>query len=299
MATFPKATAVKTRKPLRRSAPAGEPRLSLDDPSLFINRELSLLDFQRRVLEEAQDATNPPLDRVMFLSFVGSNVDEFFMVRVAGLKRQIEQGVMDSGPDAMTPAEQLRAIRASVIRLYRATNECWAKELVPTLRRAGLRIETFSDLSEDQQAFANSYFQDTIFPTLTPLAFDPGRPFPHMSNLSLNLAVVLRDAVGIEHFARVKIPDTLPQLIPVKVAPKSKSRGKVVLKEQVFVWIEQLVTANLASLFPGMEIVEAHPFHVTRDADADITTWKPATYGIRGGGRLPAALCRCSSSGNQ
>ena len=265
----------KRRRPPRSASPV--PKLTrkstpaLDDPSLFINRELSLLDFQRRVLEEAQDSTNPPLDRVMFLSFVGSNVDEFFMVRVAGLKRQIEKGVIDSGPDDMAPAEQLRAIRASVIRLNRSAHECWAKDIVPTLRDAGLRIENFADLSEEQQTIANAYFQDTIFPTLTPLAFDPGRPFPHMSNLSLNLAVVLRDAQEVEHFARVKIPDTLPQLVSVTGAPTSKSRGKAVQKEQVFVWIEQLVTANLAALFPGMEIVEAHPFHITRDADADIT----------------------------
>ena len=276
MATFAKSKPDKTQKkaPRRAAAPATrasrEQSISLDDPSLFINRELSLLDFQRRVLEEAQDASNPPLDRVMFLSFVGSNVDEFFMVRVAGLKRQIEKGVMESGPDAMTPAEQLRAIRASVIRLNRASHDCWAKELVPALRESGISIQNFGDLSEEQQAFANSYFQDTIFPTLTPLAFDPGRPFPHISNLSLNLAVVLRDAEGIEHFARVKIPDSLPQLVPVNVAAKSKSRSKVTVKQQVFVWIEQVVTANLAALFPGMEIVEAHPFHVTRDADSDI-----------------------------
>ena len=272
MANPTKPPSIKTRK----QAPAGgkpspRPRsAALDEPSHFINRELSLLDFQRRVLEEAQDSTNPPLDRVMFLSFVGSNVDEFFMVRVAGLKRQIEKGVTESGPDAMTPAEQLRAIRASVIRLNRAAHECWSRELIPTLRRAGLRIENFADLTEDQRTYANAYFQDTIFPTLTPLAFDPGRPFPHISNLSLNLAVVLRDAHGIEHFARVKIPDSLPQLVPVTVVPKPKNRTKPVHKEQVFVWIEQLVTANLAALFPGMEIVEAHPFHITRDADSDI-----------------------------
>jgi polyphosphate kinase len=258
-------TAQATAKQAEHPAP-----ILLDDPSLFINRELSLLDFQRRVLEEAQDGANPLLDRVMFLSFVGSNVDEFFMVRVAGLKRQIEKGVMESGPDAMTPAEQLRAIRASVIRLNRASHECWSKELVPALRKAGLRIENFADLSEEHRALANTYFQETIFPTLTPLAFDPGRPFPHISNLSLNLAVVLRDAAGVEHFARVKIPDSLPQLIPVTGAPKSKSRTKLVVKDQVFVWIEQLVTANLGALFPGMEIVEAHPFHITRDADSDI-----------------------------
>jgi polyphosphate kinase len=275
MATSAKAAPGKTRRPPRRAAAPAKSAphkqgISLNDPSLFINRELSLLDFQRRVLEEAQDPSNPSLDRVMFLSFVGSNVDEFFMVRVAGLKRQIEKGVMDSGPDAMTPAEQLRAIRASVIRLNRASHECWSKELVPSLRKAGVRIENLSDLAEEQRNFANAYFQDTIFPTLTPLAFDPGRPFPHISNLSLNLAVVLRDGQGVEHFARVKIPDTLPQLVPVTTAPKPKSRTKVVAKEQVFVWIEQLVTANLGALFPGMEIVEAHPFHITRDADSDI-----------------------------
>src|SRR6516162_6088346 len=247
MATSAKAAPTKSRKtsrpttltPVARRAPDQRAH-PLDDPSLFINRELSLLDFQRRVLEEAQDSTNPLLDRVMFLSFVGSNVDEFFMVRVAGLKRQIEKGVMESGPDAMTPAEQLRTFRASVIRLNRAAHECWAKELVPALRKAGLRIENFSELTDDQRAIANAYFQDTIFPTLTPLAFDPGRPFPHISNLSLNLAVVLRDATGVEHFARVKIPDTLPQLVPVSGTAKPKSRTKLVVKEQVFVWIEQL-----------------------------------------------------------
>src|SRR5271165_7107127 len=278
MATSAKATPVKARRTTsRKPSPAVAAKRApqphapaLDDPSLFINRELSLLDFQRRVLEEAQDPTNPPLDRVMFLSFVGSNLDEFFMVRVAGLKRQIEKGVTESGPDAMTPAEQLRGIRASVMRLNRAAYECWSRELVPTLSKAGLRIVNYPDLTEEQRAVADAYFQDTIFPTLTPLAFDPGRPFPHISNLSLNLAVVLRDAEKVEHFARVKIPDTLPQLIPVTVAPKLKSRTKVVVKEQVFVWIEQLVTASLGALFPGMEIVEAHPFHVTRDADSAI-----------------------------
>src|SRR5215468_6983932 len=156
MATSAKSAPAKPRKTSRRT-PAVLPAvrqthqlhaISLDDPSLFINRELSLLDFQRRVLEEAQDNSNPPLDRVMFLSFVGSNIDEFFMVRVAGLKRQIEKGVMESGPDGMTPAEQLRAIRASVIRLNRAAHECWAKELVPALRKSGLRIENYTELTE-------------------------------------------------------------------------------------------------------------------------------------------------------
>src|SRR5271167_1503005 len=214
-----------------------------EDPQLFINRELSLLDFQRRVLEEAQDSSNPLLERLMFLSFVGSNVDEFFMVRVAGLKRQVEKGVSDPGPDGMSSSEQLRGIRASVMRLYRGAHECWSKELVPALAQAGIRILSYADLTEEQRTLADSYFQETVFPTLTPLAFDPGRPFPHISNLSLNLAVLLRGSEGEEHFARVKIPDTLPQLIPVSGTAKSKSRTKpAVMKEQTFVWLEQLVT---------------------------------------------------------
>src|SRR5271169_1870776 len=279
MATSAKAAPTKTCRPARRRLAGASKQttaqrgISLDDPSLFINRELSLLDFQRRVLEEAQDATNPLLERLMFLSFVGSNVDEFFMVRVAGLKRQVEKGVSDPGPDGMSPSEQLRGIRASVIRLYRGAQECWSKELVPALEQAGIRIQHYADLTEDQRLLADSYFQETVFPTLTPLAFDPGRPFPHISNLSLNLAVLLRGSEGEEHFARVKIPDTLPQLVPLSVAPKAKSRAKKPLvKEQGFVWLEQLVIANLAALFPGMEILDAHPFHVTRDADSEIQT---------------------------
>ncbi len=242
----------------------------LDDPSLYINRELSLLDFQRRVLEEAQDKNNPLLDRLMFLSFVGSNIDEFFMVRVAGLKRQIEKNITETTPDGMTPAEQLRAIRASVIRLFRSAHDCWTKELVPALDSEGIHILNYSELTEDQRAVANSYFQEVVFPTLTPLAFDPGRPFPHISNLSLNLAVMLEAGEDEQHFARVKIPDTLPQLVPLSAPPKAKSRTKAVNKEQSFVWLEQLVTANLQDLFPGMKILEAHPFHLTRDADSEI-----------------------------
>ena len=247
------------------------PAREFNDPELFINRELSLLDFQRRVLEEAQDSSNPLLERLMFLSFVGSNVDEFFMVRVAGLKRQLEKGVSDPGPDGMSSSEQLRAIRASVIRLYRGAHDCWSKELVPALEQAGIRIQHYADLTEEQRSIVDSYFQETVFPTLTPLAFDPGRPFPHISNLSLNLAVLLRGADGEQHFARVKIPDTLPQLVPVSAAPRAKSRAKKPpIKEQSFVWLEQLVIANLGALFPGMEILDAHPFHVTRDADSEI-----------------------------
>ncbi len=277
MATSAKAALSRVRRKISRTGgpPSGkssslELEHRLDEPDLFLNRELSLIDFQRRVLEEAQDAGNPVLERLMFLSFVGSNLDEFFMVRVAGLKRQIEKGVNDPGPDGMSATEQLRAIRASVIRLYRSAHECWRKELVPALHDSGVHILDYVDLTGEQRSIADTFFEETVFPTLTPLAFDPGRPFPHISNLSLNLAVVLRDSAGAEHFARVKIPDSLPQFVPVSQAPKPKSRTKIVTKEQSFVWLEQLVTANLSALFPGMEIVQAHPFHITRDADTAI-----------------------------
>ena len=251
------------------------PALALDDPSLYINRELSLLAFQTRVLEEAQDDQNPLLERVKFLSIVGSNLDEFFMVRVAGLKGQLESGALESGPDGMTPSEELIAIRERVAQLYKAGQDCLRTQLLPGLKKEGLHVVDFAQLTPPQLDVANSYFSETVFPTLTPLAFDPGRPFPHISNLSLNLGVLIRDPQGVEHFARVKVPDSLPQLVPLQNAvkePKSKSKTKSLKppKPQFFVWLEQLIVANLQSLFPGMEILEAHPFHVTRDADTSI-----------------------------
>jgi polyphosphate kinase len=247
----------------------------LDDPSLYVNRELSLLSFQTRVLEEAQDEQNPLLERVKFLSIVGSNLDEFFMVRVAGLKSQLESGALESGPDGMAPADELIAIRERVAELYKNGQDCLRSQLLPGLKKEGIHVVDYSQLAPPQAAVADRYFSETVFPTLTPLAFDPGRPFPHISNLSLNLAVLIRDPQGVEHFARVKVPDSLPQLVPLQSAlkePKSKSKSKTVKppKPQYFVWLEQLIIANLQSLFPGMEILEAHPFHVTRDADTAI-----------------------------
>ncbi len=242
---------------------------ALDDPELYVNREISLLDFQRRVLEEAQDDTVPLLERVKFLSIVGSNLDEFFMVRVAGLKRQVEKGVLECGPDGMTPAAQLVAIRERIATLFHAAHECWQTQVMPSLRKAGIEVADYSQLTPAQRSALNRYFHETIFPTLTPLAFDPGRPFPHISNLSLNLAVLIRDKEGVEHFARVKIPNSIPQLVAVKLLPREKGANPK-NPRQCFIWLEQLIIANLKLLFPGMRILEAHPFHVTRDADTAI-----------------------------
>ena len=228
--------------------PSPAPVQDLADPRLYVNRELSLLSFQRRVLEEAEDEQNPLLERAKFLSILGSNLDEFFMVRVAGLSAQVEAGIPEVGPEHMSPAAQLVAIRREVKKLLADAQKSLRSKLLPELEKAGVRILDYKDLGPRQLASCNRYFAETIFPVLTPLAFDPGRPFPHISNLSLNLAVLIRDAQGIEHFARIKVPDTLPQLVPV-TRPRKKP-GKRIARDEAFVWIEEVIAANLGTLFP-------------------------------------------------
>jgi polyphosphate kinase len=250
-----------------KQAPAPESP-PLNSPDLYINREIGLLSFQHRVLEEAQDEKNPLLERVKFLAIVGSNMDEFFMVRVAGLIDQVDAGILDVGPDGMHPSAQLVAVRREAKKLLADAHKCLRDQLLPALNEAGIQILDYATLNEKQLAIADAYFTDTVFPVLTPLAFDPGRPFPHISNLSLNLAVLIRDQDGVEHFARVKVPDSLPQFVPLK-RPRKKSRKRAP-REETFVWLEQVISANLPALFRGMDVIEAHPFHVTRDADIAI-----------------------------
>jgi polyphosphate kinase len=241
----------------------------LNARELYLNRELSLLAFQRRVLEEAEDETNPLLDRVKFLAILGSNIDEFFMVRVSGLLEQVEAGIVEVGADGMGPPAQLVTIRREAKKLLADAHRCLSASLLPALESAGIQILDFPALSDAQLAFVNTYFAESMFPVLTPLAFDPGRPFPFISNLSLNLAVLIRDAKGAEHFARVKVPDSLPPFISLHAKKKNLKRHRPQDTEE-FVWIEQVIAANLSSLFRGMEIIEAHAFHVTRDADIEI-----------------------------
>ncbi|MBX9688156.1 MAG: polyphosphate kinase 1 [Candidatus Obscuribacterales bacterium] len=244
--------------------------IRLDDPALYINRELSLLAFQKRVLEEAQDDSNPLLERFKFLAILGSNLDEFFMVRVAGLKRQLESGAAPQLPDGMNPATQLAAIRSEVTNLLAIAYKCLTEQLMPSLKDEGIQILTYADLNSKQRAKAREFFIHTVFPVLTPLAFDPGRPFPHISNLSVNLAVLIRDLDGNERFARIKVPDTLPQLIPIDRLNPASGRRVDTSKSRNFVWLEDLISANLQDLFPGMEVLDAHPFHVTRNAEMAI-----------------------------
>jgi polyphosphate kinase len=246
------------------------PTLTLESPDLYFNRELSLLEFQKRVLEQAKDPENPLLERVKFLSIVSSNLDEFFMVRVAGLQRQAASGAQEASVDGLSAAIQLQLIRQEVRRLVEELQELFRNILLPTLDREGIRICDISTLTPEERAAMDSYFLLHVFPVLTPLAFDPGRPFPHISSGSLNLAVVVGDNQGIENFARVKVPDSLPRLIPVILNPGRAKTSKSLKTERTFVWLEQLIIANLHLLFPGMEIVEAYAFRVTRDAEVAI-----------------------------
>jgi polyphosphate kinase len=241
--------------------------IDLQDPDLYINRELSMLQFQHRVFEEAMDPTNPLLERVKFLAIVGSNMDEFFMVRVGGLKMQVDAGVVEFSIDGLTPAEQLASVRKASFEVMENANNYWNDELIPLLNEEGIHILKYDDLSEKQTDNVQKYFDEVVFPVLTPLAFDPGHPFPYISNLSLNLAVFIRDLNEQEHFARVKVPSSLPRFVPIKRSSGSVRRDGTVPHHHYFIMLEELILINLSSLFPGMEIIEAYPFRVTRNAD--------------------------------
>jgi polyphosphate kinase len=244
-----------------------------DDRELFLDRELSLLRFQRRVLEEAKDPANPLLERVKFLAIVGSNLNEFFMVRVSGLMDQVDAGVTTSPDGLHTPAELLDQVRAEVHKIMAECRDCLIQDLLPALAENGVTVYSYTSLDPAQKKSVDAYFREIIFPILTPLAFDPGRPFPHISNLSVNLAITIQDKKKVRRFARLKIPGTISQLVPVHGGSKSsRSRGaeNQAGNQMGFVMIEEVVAANLESLFPGMKVLEAHPFHVTRDADTEI-----------------------------
>jgi len=247
--------------------------VDLGSPSLFLNRELSWLQFNLRVLEEAEDTRHPLLERVKFLAIFATNLDEFFMVRVSGLRRQIAGGAGEIPPDAMTPADQMLAIcRELTVHLERHY-ACWKNELLPRLHEAGIHVLHMHELDQRERECTRQYFSREIFPTLTPLAFDPTHPFPHISNLSFNLAVVVNDPDRGECFARVKLPDVFRRLVSIPGhdgdAPKNKELERH-QKSQRFVWLEEIVADNLDLLFPGLEIVASYPFRVTRDAEVTI-----------------------------
>jgi len=220
----------------------------------YLNRELSLLDFQERVLALAEDTAMPLLERAKFLAIFSGNIDEFFQVRVAGLKDQVAAGLGSAGADGMTPAETLGTIRERLTRLVARQSDAFLAGVVPALADSGVCICDWDTLAASDEKHLQAVFDD-IFPVLTPLAVDPGHPFPYISNLSLNLAVMVRDPVTAERrFARVKVPPLLPRFVGL---PDGRR----------FVPLEQVIAAHLDRLFPGMEIESHHPFRVTRNTD--------------------------------
>ncbi|MBP2132736.1 polyphosphate kinase [Methanomicrobium sp. W14] len=241
------------------------------DNKLFINRELSWIEFNLRVLEEAKNENHPLLERIKFLSIFSSNLDEFMMIRVSGLRRQIKGGVLESPPDGLTPTEQLTEIRKEVKLQIREADTLWRDTLVELLSEEKINIHKYKDLSKKQKNCMREYFEKEVFPALTPMSFDVGRPFPFISNLSLNLAVIINDPDAGMIFSRVKVPrDAFRRLI--QVPPENvhchglDKNGK----EFNFVFIEDLIASNVDLLFPGMDVVNCYPFVVTRDADIEI-----------------------------
>ena len=249
-------TATRSVPPVPAPAAPPSPSVDLAHPSLFLNRELSWLEFNRRVLNEALDSRTPLLERLKFLGIFSSNLDEFFQIRVAGLKEQVNAGYAERTNDGMTPEAQLRAIR-SVVRDLQSRHGAGQRQLRPELAVQGVHLLDLSDVSAEDRATLDRYFLENVFPVLTPLAVDPAHPFPYISNLSLSIAVVLAAPEGEERFARVKVPKIISRWVPV--GPPNH-----------FVPLEQLIGAHLGDLFPGVAIIGWHLFRITRNTDIEV-----------------------------
>jgi len=239
--------------------------VDLERPELYFNRELSWIEFNRRVFEEATDERHPLLERVKFVSIFETNLDEFIMIRLAGLKDQVASRKSLRSPDGRTADEQLAAVRQSLAPLVQEVRRYWRDTLLPLLSTGYIHVLDYEQLDEQQRNTMREYFENEIFPVLTPLAVDSSHRFPHISNLSLNLAVVITDAAHGENFARLKVPPTLPRLVPVPIDTDAENA-----KETAFVWVEQVIAANLSLLFPGFDVWESYPFRVLRDADIEL-----------------------------
>jgi polyphosphate kinase len=246
-------------------AVAVAPGVALDDPSLYFNRELSWLEFNRRVLEEAQDPAVPLLERLKFLAIVESNLDEFFMVRVGGLQQKVQAGIAyGSGADRMPPREQLERILQSVAAITAEAYRCLRQDVMPTLEREGIVFRGLKDLTEADRRHLRELFRREIFPVLTPLAIDPGHPFPHLLNKSLNLAVLLQRPTHAEKlFAVVQVPSVLPRFVALPVEPGGPIR-------HAFAPLETVIRLHLPELFSGMTLEHDTVFRVTRNSDFEI-----------------------------
>ena len=261
-------------EPAPAEPPAGPPgvaeeRGELRSPVPLLNRELSWLDFNQRVLEEARDERWPLLERLKFLCISESNLDEFFMIRVSGLRDQLSADLAELSDDGLTAREQLALVRKGVLAMEAEQTVCLHEDLLPRLAAAGITLLTWGDLDEERRETARSYFRRNVLPVLTPLAVDPGHPFPFLSNLSLNLAIETRNPENGEvKFARVKMPPAIPRLLPLRTVIEGKKKVKAAHAE--FLLLEELVQANLDELFPGLEILASYLFRITRDADIEI-----------------------------
>lgn len=243
--------------------------INLDDPKYYFNRELSWLEFNRRVLAEALDKRTLLLERLKFMAIFSSNLDEFFMVRVAALKKQVAAGVTKLSMDGRNPQQQLEAIAETLTPMIEEQHQHFEKVLKKELTKSGVYLLNYVDLNQEQRTYINQFFEDYIFPVLTPLAVDPSHPFPYISNLSLNLAVVLKHpSLEQELFARVKIPQVLPRFVTFPEELRQKHRGNE--GTWTGVPMEQVVTHNLEYLFSGMNILESYAFRVTRNADLSV-----------------------------
>ena len=262
------ATATREKKKSPKGTKERKPRHLRNQKQLLFNRELSWLEFNRRVLEEGLDPRHPLLERLKFLAIFSSNLDEFFMVRVSGLQESLAGGFGEISPDGMTPTEQLKAIRLKLNPMLDQQMNCLKQEVLPALAEQGIVIRRYRDLSKREKKAADTYFFENVFPILTPQAVDPGHPFPYVSNLSLNLGVMVEpqttkkksDATASmkqARFARIKLPPIVPKLIPVD-------------EKGTFTFLGSLVAANIQTLFPGMRTGKCHLFRVTRDADFEI-----------------------------
>ncbi len=253
--------------------PAAERSENSERTSLFLNREISWIQFNLRVLEEAENRRHPLLERIKFLTIFSTNLDEFFMIRVSGLRRQIVAVTGGSTPDGMTPSEQILVINRELDAHARRYTLCWKEDILPALQETGIRVLHYSELAPEERKAIQGYFQREISPVLTPLAFDPTHPFPHISNLSFNLAVLVKHPERGDCFARVKVPDVFPRLVPIPTdedtALQQMGLGKTG-KTQRFVWLDEVIANNLTDLFPGLDVVAAYPFRVTRDAEVAI-----------------------------
>ncbi|MEK0178894.1 polyphosphate kinase 1 [Microcoleus anatoxicus] len=243
--------------------------INLSDPQYYFNREQSWLEFNNRVLHEALDPRTPLLERLKFLAIFSSNLDEYFMVRVAALKQQVEAKVTKLTSDGSTPQQQLDAISKRLLPMVSQQHSYFEQTLRPKLAASGIHILDYIDLNQEQRTYLHRYFKEQVFPVLTPLAVDPSHPFPFLSNLSLNLAVVVRDPDTQEElFARIKVPQVLPRFLPLPADLQWQQRGKSAVWTGVP--LEQVIAHNLEALFPGMDIQEYHPFRITRNADLTV-----------------------------